>query len=249
MDPGDFFDGGTGQDGIDFFGTAGNDHILVKRQVGPDGAQALIEINNKAQVFNYINGETINVYAGAGNDHVEMDPSAGSNWKAQFFGEDGNDRLIGGALDDLLDGGPGNDFLDGAGGDNVLIGGGGHDTLRNGHAPLAASTIVAASTAISSGTTTKSSSTRLVQVPAQLENRSPQLESSRIDSETTLLAGYVQNTGTKNLASSAAILLERDSCSHLFDDVLLNALTSGSLSEDNGSLTGTIDRAFATYQV
>jgi Ca2+-binding RTX toxin-like protein len=246
LDPGDTFDGETGQDGIDFFGTSGNDHILVKRQVGPDGPQALIEMNNKTQVFNYVNGETINVYAGAGNDHVEMDASAGTHWKAQFFGQEGNDRLIGGAMDDLLDGGPGNDFLDGAGGDNVLIGGGGHDVLRNGHAPLAAPTIAAAATAIFTGSTKTSIAARLIQAPVQLDNGSRQLKLSRIDSNNRLLAGYLQSSRTKDLASSGAILLERNGRSHVLDDALLNALASGALSKDDGSVTGTFDRAFET---
>jgi Ca2+-binding RTX toxin-like protein len=245
MDQFDFFDGGLNLDGIDFFGTAGNDHIVVRRQVGPDGPQALIEMNSKTQVFNYINGETINVYVGAGNDHVEMDASAGTRWKAQFFGQEGNDRLIGGALDDLIDGGPGNDFLDGAGGDNVLIGGGGHDVLRNGHTPLAVRAIAAASTAKSSGTTTKSSSARLVQAPVQLDNRSRSLDPRLIDNN--LLAGYFQYSGSMDLSSSAAVLLERNGGSHVFDEASLNALASGSLSKDDGSVTGSIDRAFATY--
>jgi Ca2+-binding RTX toxin-like protein len=247
MDQFDFFDGGLNLDGIDFFGTAGNDHIVVRRQVGPDGPQALIEMNNKTQVFNYLNGETINVYAGAGNDQVQMDPSAESHWIAQFFGQEGNDRLIGGAMDDLLDGGPGNDFLDGAGGNNTLIGGGGHDVLRNGHAPLAAPTIAAASTTLSSGTAAKSSSLRLVRAPARLDNQSRSLDTSLIESYNSLLARSLQNSGSKDSAYSSAILLDGSSRRNRFDKASLDALISGSLPKADCSVAGTIDRAFATY--
>jgi Ca2+-binding RTX toxin-like protein len=246
MDAGDFFDGETGQDGIDFFGTSGNDHILVKRQVGPNGAQALIEMNNKSQVFNYVNGETINVYAGAGNDHVTMDPSAGTHWIAQFFGQEGNDQLTGGAMNDLLDGGQGNDNLDGGGGDNVLIGGGGHDVLRNGHAPLTARALAAATAApVADGTSTKSSSARLDQVAAQLDNRSGLLELGRIDAYRASLARFYQELADKKATPSRITLLDRNNRTNGLDDELLDALMSSSLSKENGSTIGAIENAFA----
>ena len=248
LDFGDFFDGGTDKDGIDFYGTAGNDHIVVSRQVGPDGAEAVIELNKQTQVFNYVNGETINVYAGAGNDHVVMDESAGSHWQAQFFGEQGNDHLYGGAMDDLLDGGPGNDFLDGGGGDNTLIGGGGHDVLRNGQAPLVSLSIAAASTAapVAAETSTKSSLARLFRAPAQLDNRSRLLELSRIGSSRALLGGYSQNPMSMDFASSHAILFESQGVTKKLEDELLHALTSESLQDDNW-ITGTMNAAFAAY--
>src|SRR4051812_22439851 len=146
MDAGDFFNGGPDQDGIHFFGTPGNDQILISRQVGPNGAQVVVDQKKQVQVFNYVEGETIRVFAGAGNDHVTVDASV-TTWRAELFGEQGNDQLIGGPLNDLLDGGPGNDHLDGRAGDNVLIGGGGKDVLKNGHAPLAAAASGASSTA------------------------------------------------------------------------------------------------------
>jgi Ca2+-binding RTX toxin-like protein len=48
-----------------------------------------------------------------------------------FLG-DGNDTVIGNALDNALFGGRGNDNLDGAGGNDVLTGGAGSDTLTGG---------------------------------------------------------------------------------------------------------------------
>jgi Ca2+-binding RTX toxin-like protein len=49
MDPGDFFNGGPDQDGIFFFGTSGNDHIRISRQVGPNGAQVLVEQKSRCR--------------------------------------------------------------------------------------------------------------------------------------------------------------------------------------------------------
>jgi Ca2+-binding RTX toxin-like protein len=223
MDFGDFFDGGFNIDGVDFFGTRGNDHIVVSRQVGPDGPQALIEMNNKLQVFNYLNGETINVFAGTGNDQVVMDASAGTHWIARFFGEQGNDHLFGGAMGDLLDGGPGNDFLDGGAGDNVLIGGGGHDVLRNGHPPVAATAIAGAAPALV-GTSTSSVSASVGNVPVQLEDRSHRLELRRIDSYRASLTGFFQKPADKNTPHARAVLLEPNTLIDVPDDELLDAL-------------------------
>jgi Ca2+-binding RTX toxin-like protein len=220
MDPFDFFDGGPDQDGIDFFGTGGNDHIRVSRQVGSDGPQAVIAMNNKLQVFNYRNGETINVFAGAGNDEVIMDPSAGQFWKARFFGENGNDRLIGGAMDDLLDGGPGNDVLDGGAGDNVLIGGGGHDVLRNGHPPLAPQALAAASIAapVFTDPSNNSTSAGSVHFQTQLKNRSAQPD-------------LRQEPAKKNAPHSRATIVESKTFAKVLDDELLEMLMSGLLSK------------------
>ncbi len=230
MDFGDFFDGGFGIDGIDFFGTPGNDHIVVRRQVGPDGVQAVIELNHKKQVFDYINGETINVFASAGNDHVVMEESAGTHWQARFFGERGNDRLFGGAMDDLLDGGPGNDFLDGGAGDNVLIGGSGHDILRNGHGPVAAPAIAVSSLAAPtiSGTPTNFSSAAHIQAPAALDNRLLQLDQSRLD---------LERASISNVIERLPILRTSNSRSNNFDDKLLDELMAGFLPQEDGSIT------------
>ena len=160
-------------------------------------------------MFNYTNGETINVYAGAGNDQVEMDPSAGAFWKAQFFGEEGNDRLIGGAMDDLLDGGPGNDLLEGGGGDNILLGGGGHNVLRNGHPPLAAQALATASiaTPIVADTSSNFTSARPIRILTQLSNRSRQVDPTDIDFYFASLAGF-QELANNNAPHSPAILFK-----------------------------------------
>ncbi len=131
-DAGDLVDLGTGQDGIVFHGTDGNDHIRVSRKVGPSGPEVVFLLNGQTTVIPYLNGETIFVFAGAGNDEVIMDDSAAVRWTAEFHGEAGNDHLVGSLLNDTLDGGAGNDLLEGGGGDDALIGGTGRDTFRGG---------------------------------------------------------------------------------------------------------------------
>jgi hypothetical protein len=245
MDPGDFFNGGPDQDGIHFFGTSGNDQIRISRQVGPDGAQVLVEQKKQVQVFNYLEGETISVFAGAGNDQVTIDASV-TTWRAELFGEQGNDRLNGGPLDDLLNGGPGNDHLDGGPGDNILIGGGGKDVLKNGHASSAAQPAVAAASA-ATGTSTNSNAVRLVQAPVQLDTRSHQLNLKPIDLNRSSLARFFQQPTDKCAPHSHATLLEAKRFTVGFDDELLGAIMSGSLSNDGRSITETMDVAFATY--
>ncbi|MBI3411511.1 MAG: hypothetical protein HY040_24550 [Planctomycetes bacterium] len=125
-------DGGGGIDGVVVHGTNGDDRIDIGRQVGPKGAQLVVQMNGQTFVEDYTNGETVFVFAGKGNDVVRMLPSAGSHWKAEFHGEAGNDQLFGGEMDDALFGGPGNDVLVGGAGNDVLDGGPGRDVLIGG---------------------------------------------------------------------------------------------------------------------
>jgi Ca2+-binding RTX toxin-like protein len=67
--------------------------------------------------------QTVFVFAGAGNDRVVMDRSAGSRWRGEFHGQDGDDVLVGGDLSDALFGGAGRDTLDGAGALDWIDGG------------------------------------------------------------------------------------------------------------------------------
>jgi Ca2+-binding RTX toxin-like protein len=131
-DFGDFIDLGAGEDGFVVQGTAGNDTIVIRREVDANGPVAVVVLNGQEIRFNYLQGETVTVFASGGNDRVEMDASAGAFWKALFFGEDGNDTLVGGAQDDFLNGGAGNDSLDGGAGNDTLIGWTGRDTLVSG---------------------------------------------------------------------------------------------------------------------
>ena len=123
---------GTGQDGVIVQGTRGNDEIRILREVGPAGPRAIVEINGETVENDYVNGETVVVNGGAGNDTVILDDTAGLKWKAEFHGGAGDDILIGNQQDDLLDGGLGNDILVGSAGVDKLIGGAGRDLLMGG---------------------------------------------------------------------------------------------------------------------
>ena len=70
-----------------------------------------------------------------GNDHLEIDESAGAiGVSAILQGGDGQDVLLGGGAADVLLGGRGNDNLSGAGGHDHLFGGDGDDVLNGGAA-------------------------------------------------------------------------------------------------------------------
>jgi Ca2+-binding RTX toxin-like protein len=96
--------------------------IHVSRRVDDDGPHAVFTLNGQTIDVLYQNGETIIVRAGRGRDQVTFDESAAATWRAEFFGEAGNDTLTGASSADLLDGGPGRDFLIGRGGLDTLIG-------------------------------------------------------------------------------------------------------------------------------
>lgn len=132
FDNADFVDLGPGEDGFVFQGTDGNDVIVIRRQIGVAGVEAVVEVNGDTLIMNYIQGETVSVFGGKGNDLIVMDESAGDFWKAHFLGEADNDTLVGRAKNDYLDGGAGNDTLIGGDGDDVLLGGVGSDFLNGG---------------------------------------------------------------------------------------------------------------------
>lgn len=123
---------GAGEDGVLFLGTDRSDRIRVSRVVGPEGAEVVFAMNGRTFITPYLNGETIFVFAGQGNDEVILDASAAVRWHAEFFGEDGDDVLVGSLLNDVLDGGPGNDILLGGDGDDRLSGGPGRDLIIGG---------------------------------------------------------------------------------------------------------------------
>ena len=123
------FIGGSGDDGITIYGTRGNDDISVSWMAGP---KVVVEMNGTRQEIDYADGEIIFVYAGAGNDRVVLEESGGKHWWAEFFGEAGNDVLIGGVKNDLLVGGNGRDVLIGGAGIDRLEGGKGNDWLIGG---------------------------------------------------------------------------------------------------------------------
>jgi Ca2+-binding RTX toxin-like protein len=125
-------DEGPGQGGIVFYGTSGDDIIRIGRKVIRGQVHVVVEINGQKLVQPYNQGETVIVFAGAGNDRVLMRRSASKNWQAIFHGGEGNDKLRGSNLDDQLYGDAGNDRLFGKQGNDILLGGDGDDKLSGG---------------------------------------------------------------------------------------------------------------------
>ncbi|MGC4006025.1 MAG: hypothetical protein QM811_24050 [Pirellulales bacterium] len=121
-------------------GGAGDDYIRVRPTV-------VSQPNGEARAFlvTVVNGKTVEtllgvfpttkpivVYGGAGNDTIEV---VGNLTRGvRFYGELGNDVLIGGNGNDVLVGGDGIDTLTGSLGNDVLIGGYGVDRLFGGSA-------------------------------------------------------------------------------------------------------------------
>jgi Ca2+-binding RTX toxin-like protein len=125
-------DAGPGQDGVVIRGTNRDDHIAIDWQLGANGAQIVAYMNGHTSIEDYLQGETVFVFAGKGNDVVQMLPGATAHWRAELHGEDGNDVLFGGNRDDLLDGGSGNDVLVGGAGNSEIDGGDGRNLLISG---------------------------------------------------------------------------------------------------------------------
>ncbi len=87
-----------------------------------------VRINGRIQEFS----EAVNrilVKGGDGDDQIAIEGSVA----AEVYGDNGNDRLIGGTNHDILNGGEGNDVLSGADGNDVLYGAAGDDLLTGGN--------------------------------------------------------------------------------------------------------------------
>jgi hypothetical protein len=102
-------------------GTDADDNI---RLFVSDG-QIVVRDGSGDSQFTKSDVTAIDVKAGDGDDHVQLDPDVPA---ADLEGEAGGDTLIGGDQDDTLEGGAGNDHLDGKGGADVFRGGAGFDS-------------------------------------------------------------------------------------------------------------------------
>ena len=121
----DVLDGGAGADRIE--GGAGRDTALF------DGAASAVTVHLRDA--SRAEGEA----AGDRYESIEVfqltrfdDAFYADNTNVTVFGEDGDDRLIGGAGRNALSGGLGSDTILGGGGSDVLIGGAGDDLLQGG---------------------------------------------------------------------------------------------------------------------
>ncbi|CAN5619253.1 hypothetical protein BH09PLA1_BH09PLA1_09060 [soil metagenome] len=101
-------------------GTSGDDRIQIKHEVDEDGIEnifILMGLTNYA-IIDPANSPPIVVYAGDGNDRVDVDADVTKGIK--IYGGSGNDTLRGGAGRDTLYGQGGSDSLDGRGGKNTV---------------------------------------------------------------------------------------------------------------------------------
>jgi Ca2+-binding RTX toxin-like protein len=106
---------------VDFNTGAGNDVIDASGVSGEFG---------EARFPGFGVATGVAAVAGPGNDRFFGSPAAFN----LFYGEDGNDRAIGGPARDLLSGGAGNDYVSGLGGRDSIIGNAGDDRLFGGDA-------------------------------------------------------------------------------------------------------------------
>jgi Ca2+-binding RTX toxin-like protein len=142
--------GGDGEaDSVDVNGTAGGDLVTIGKFAGGVSITGLPAQVTIIHADNGAAGDLLRVFGGEGNDTINA-TAMPDVMNAIYFGENGNDRILGGAdVDefsggdgsdrlsggsnrDFLGGDAGNDFLDGGTGRDVLNGGSGNDVLIGG---------------------------------------------------------------------------------------------------------------------
>src|SRR5437867_6468090 len=106
---------------LEVTGTDGDDNI----RIFISDRQLIVRDDAGDSPFNLSDVTGIHVRAGAGDDHVQLDPDVMSS---EIEGEAGSDTLIGGDGDDTLEGGDGQDHMDGKGGADVIDGGADFDS-------------------------------------------------------------------------------------------------------------------------
>jgi Ca2+-binding RTX toxin-like protein len=114
-------------DRIEVVGTDGDDSILFQRV---NASTVRIIVNGTPQSIK-APGRLV-AYGGDGNDSIT---TKSIDRPVVFYGEAGNDTLMGGSGDDRMYGGDGNDILRGNTGNDLLAGNAGNDKLygENGH--------------------------------------------------------------------------------------------------------------------
>lgn len=125
-------DGGAGFDTWDWNISYGASFVRIPPGVERLRAAVAFQVHgNELDNVIEVGGIDTTVRGGPGNDVIrQLEPS--STYDFTFFGEAGNDLLIGGGGNDHLDGGDGFDILLGADGDDTLNGGPGFDLLFGG---------------------------------------------------------------------------------------------------------------------
>jgi Ca2+-binding RTX toxin-like protein len=115
-------------------GTNASDRIALRLQAGQPGILQVDVGDDGSAEFSFERREIakIAVNAGNGGDSVRIDESNGvfgDTIPTTLDGENGNDRLVGGAGAGTLIGGNGNDTLAGGSGAEKLLGGNGNDSI------------------------------------------------------------------------------------------------------------------------
>jgi len=105
-------------------GTSASDNVSVN----VSGNDVVVTFNGREQRFAAASVKTLEFHGGNGDDSFINNTSIA----AVAYGEQGDDRLIGGSGKDVLRGGDGKDWIDGRGGNDELYGAGGDDTLLGG---------------------------------------------------------------------------------------------------------------------
>jgi len=141
----DTFDGGDGEDTVDF--SARTKALVITVGAGENDGEAGEKTNVADSIEGVLGGQGTNdISGGAGENHIWGGPlndtlrgGAGSDWLSGgagddsldgeagddfLYGEEGNDDLLGGVGDDLLDGTFGKDTLNGGPGDGDICNGG-----------------------------------------------------------------------------------------------------------------------------
>jgi Hemolysin-type calcium-binding repeat (2 copies). len=128
------FEGGTGQDTLDYSSLHDNngvDPVALRITAGATAGSGTVDFTETihGDMDMYVPVEHTytgieSIIGGAGNDTF-----IGGSYANAFSGGAGDDSIVGGAGNDTLDGGAGNDTINGGGGADVLVGGGGTNTF------------------------------------------------------------------------------------------------------------------------
>lgn len=105
-------------------GTSASDNVSVNMS----GKDFVVTFNGREQRFAAASVKTLEFRGGNGNDTFTNNTSIAS----AAYGEQGDDRLIGGSGRDLLRGGAGQDWLEGRAANDALYGDVGNDTMQGG---------------------------------------------------------------------------------------------------------------------
>jgi len=96
--------------------------------VGLAGKEVVVTWGSRQKRFAVASVKAIEFRGGQGNDAFANNTSIA----AEAYGDEGNDKLLGGSGKDVLRGGVGNDWLEGRGGNDALHGDDGNDTIQGG---------------------------------------------------------------------------------------------------------------------